>query len=70
MRGMHIGVVCCELVPARRISRSCVLPGPGGHTAERDEGGKRVFGSSWKGGWAWNGRVKSSTRDEERWRAL
>ena len=24
---------------ARRISRSCVLPGPGGHTAERDGGG-------------------------------
>ena len=65
---MHIGVVRERLVAARRISRSCVLAAAQGDIQRR--GIEGVFGSSWKGGWAWNGRVKSSTRDEERWRAL
>ena len=51
---------CCVLWagPARRISRSCVLPSPGGHTAERDEEGgmggiwvvmERGLGLEWGG---------------------
>ena len=67
-RGMHIGVVRERLVAARRISRSCVLAAAQGDIQRR--GIEGVFGSSWKGGWTWNWGVKSSTRDEERWRAL
>ena len=65
---MHIGVVRERLVAARRISRSCVLAAAQGDIQRR--GIEGVFGSSWKGGWAWNWGVKSSTRDEERWRVL
>ena len=60
-------------VAARRISRSCVvaaglLARGDTRTEEREGRGEGVFGSSWKGFGI--GGVKSSTRDEERWRAL
>ena len=68
---MHIVVVCCELVPREELAGHvfCRARGDIGRRGMR-RGVWGVFGSSWKGGWAWNGGVKSSTRDEERWRAL
>ena len=68
---------CCERVgrpvAARRISRSCVvaaglLARGDTRTEERDvRGGGGIWVVMER---LWNWGVKSSTRDEERWRAL